>query len=634
MRAWLGWMVLALFALTTDAQDYHGFARTDFEFEGVGAILVEPERAAMGQPWIWRARFFGHEPQTDIALLEAGFHLAYVDVAGLYGNALAVERWRAFHDFLVREHSLSRRPAIEAMSRGGLIALEFAKRYPDRVSCLYLDAPVCDLRSWPGGFGAGRGSANDWRAACAAWGRSEDEMLALEAQAFAQLEPLVEHGVGLLSVVGQADQVVPVAENTDVLLERFEAIGGSIEVIRKPDIGHHPHSLEDPTPIVDFVLEHAFDPAHWTLLRAGLPRFAARVRAGESVRVAYLGGSITAMSGWRESVSAGLRERWPDVEWSFVEAGIPSLDSSCHAARLERDVLAHGPVDLLLVEAAVNDLHNGRDAVRRRRGMEGVVRGFLEAHAERGAEVALMHFIDPSMFAQYEAGEQPPTIASHEEVARHYGLPSLHLAREVHERIGAGQFTWADDFRNLHPSPFGHALYTRSILRLLERAVHEAEASAQGARELPDALDAHSYDRGRLLDLEAAELGEGFTLIERWRPSDGAGTRAGYVDVRVLEASEPGARLALEFEGRAVGVWVTAGPDAGTLQASVDSAAPRALPLFTRWSRGLHLPWLYWIDDELEPGPHRLELVLSEARDARATGATARIHAFVVNAPR
>ena len=33
---------------------------------------------------MWRARFWGHEPQTDIDLLEKGFHIVYCDVADLY----------------------------------------------------------------------------------------------------------------------------------------------------------------------------------------------------------------------------------------------------------------------------------------------------------------------------------------------------------------------------------------------------------------------------------------------------------------------------------------------------------------------------------------------------------------------
>ncbi len=40
-----------------------------------------------------------------------------------------------------------------------------------------------------------------------------------------------------------------------ILLEkRYRALGGDITVIAKPGVGHHPHSLKDPAPIVEFVL--------------------------------------------------------------------------------------------------------------------------------------------------------------------------------------------------------------------------------------------------------------------------------------------------------------------------------------------------------------------------------------------
>lgn len=60
----------------------------------------------------------------------------------------------------------------------------------------------------------------------------------------------------MLSVVGDADEVVPLSENTAFVEKRLKELGWKIEVIHKPGVGHHPHSLEDPKPIVDFVLEH------------------------------------------------------------------------------------------------------------------------------------------------------------------------------------------------------------------------------------------------------------------------------------------------------------------------------------------------------------------------------------------
>jgi hypothetical protein len=57
-------------------------------------------------------------------------------------------------------------------------------------------------------------------------------------------------------VVGDADEVVPVSENTELLYKRLKALGWQMEIIHKPGVGHHPHSLKDPKPIVDFILKN------------------------------------------------------------------------------------------------------------------------------------------------------------------------------------------------------------------------------------------------------------------------------------------------------------------------------------------------------------------------------------------
>lgn len=66
---------------------------------------------------MWRARFWGHEPQTDIDLLEKGFHIVYCDVADLYGSDKATERWDRFYRYL-RKHGFHRKAVLEGMSRG------------------------------------------------------------------------------------------------------------------------------------------------------------------------------------------------------------------------------------------------------------------------------------------------------------------------------------------------------------------------------------------------------------------------------------------------------------------------------------------------------------------------------------
>ena len=59
--------------------------------------------------------------------------------------------------------------------------------------------------------------------------------------------------VPLLHVYGDAYTVVPWDENTKVVAERYQKLGGRITLICKPGGDHHPHGLSDPTPIVDFI---------------------------------------------------------------------------------------------------------------------------------------------------------------------------------------------------------------------------------------------------------------------------------------------------------------------------------------------------------------------------------------------
>ena len=142
------------------------------------------------------------------------------------------------------------------MSRGGLIIYNWAAANPKKVACIYGDAPVCDFKSWPGGKGKGKGGGGAWQACLKAYGLTEADALVYRHNPIDNLKPLARAGVPLLHVVGDADVVVPVEENTAIIEARYKKLGGSIRVIHKPGVGHHPHSLKDPGPIVAFVLKH------------------------------------------------------------------------------------------------------------------------------------------------------------------------------------------------------------------------------------------------------------------------------------------------------------------------------------------------------------------------------------------
>lgn len=237
---------------------WNGFDRYDFEVDGKPVLVVAPKQAAPGRPWVWHGEFFGHKPAPDIALLGRGFHVVYMRVPDMLGSPEAIAHWSAFYNELTGKYGFAHKAALVGLSRGGLYCYNWAAANPGKVACIYADAPVCDFKSWPGGKGKGPGSARDWQLVLARYGFPGDAAaLKYDKNPVDNLAPLAKANVPLLHVYGDADEVVPWEENTGLVAERYRQLGGSITLIAKRGVGHHPHGLDDPTPIVEFIAQHA-----------------------------------------------------------------------------------------------------------------------------------------------------------------------------------------------------------------------------------------------------------------------------------------------------------------------------------------------------------------------------------------
>jgi pimeloyl-ACP methyl ester carboxylesterase len=245
-------------AMNLKAQEsvFTGYKTLEFDFHGHEAKIVFPAKSNDQKFWIWRARFWGHEPQTDKALLEMGFHVVYVDVAGLFGNDEAVHLWDQFYKFLRKKYKLNEKAVLEGMSRGGLIVYNWASQNTDKVACIYADAPVCDIKSWPGGLFSGKGSPSEWETCLNAYQLNQESVLTFNNIPLNNAIKVAKANIPAIHVCGLADDVVPYTENTEILAKNFKNAGGKIVLIQKEGVGHHPHSLKDPQPIIDFILQN------------------------------------------------------------------------------------------------------------------------------------------------------------------------------------------------------------------------------------------------------------------------------------------------------------------------------------------------------------------------------------------
>ena len=240
---------------------YKGYVRYDFTLDGCATIVVVPRQAAAGVPWIWRAEFFDAFPQVDLALLAQGFHLVYINVGNTFGCPDALKHWDVLYRELTEKHGLSRKPVLEGLSRGGLYCFNWAADNPQKVACILADNAVLDFKSWPGGKGKGKGSPGDWKKLIGDYHfASETQALSYRKNPVDNLEPLAKAKVPLFLLVADADDVVPYPENSAIVNERYKKLGGPVSVLIKHGLGHHPHGLADPTPVVEFILKQTLPP--------------------------------------------------------------------------------------------------------------------------------------------------------------------------------------------------------------------------------------------------------------------------------------------------------------------------------------------------------------------------------------
>lgn len=229
--------------------------------DGRTLTLTIPHRTAPGKPWLWVGEFGGHLKATEDALVGQGWHVTWVDVSNRFGSPGAMAIWEKVYDELHGKRALSARPALLGISRGGLYVNAWTRRHPDRVSVLYLDNGVCDIRSWPGGFqlaAKGRGSINDWLLYKEEFGfATDEEALTRSVRPTDGLGPAVKAGVFLISVHGTADASVPYVDNARLLVDFWEKSGGCWKIFAKEGGGHHPHGLPDPGPLVELLSAQA-----------------------------------------------------------------------------------------------------------------------------------------------------------------------------------------------------------------------------------------------------------------------------------------------------------------------------------------------------------------------------------------
>jgi lysophospholipase L1-like esterase len=350
--------------------------------------------------------------------------------------------------------------------------------------------------------------------------------------------------------------------------------------------------------------------------RGGLPNAFAKLERGDTMRVAYLGGSITAQEGWRVKTLGWFRQQYPRAKVEEINAAIGGTGSDLGVFRLRQDVLVHKP-DLLFVEFAVNDA--GAPPERIHRAMEGIVRQTWRDNPL--TDIACVYTIAGNMLDTLKQDQLPRSYAAMEQLAEHYAIPSINMGLEVARLEKAGRLVFKGDKPKtdaekaalgekilfspdaVHPfTDSGHQLYLESIVR----SISPIKAAGQpGAHKVGTPLRSDHWGEARMVPLSRIQPGAG------WQRLDEATNKVARSFARRMpelwKASQPGSTLQFRFRGTAAGVYDLLGPDCGQVVVTLDDAKPQLRPRFDAYCTYHRLATLM-VGSELSNSVHTVKI--------------------------
>lgn len=235
--------------------DWFGFLMEEFAFEGRKAILVFPKQADEARNWALKTEYWNAFPETEIQLLQAGFHVAYLQNTSRFAPDEDCRVKARFADFLRGKYALNERCVPVGMSLGGAHALRFAGFYPEKIRCLYLDAPVVDYASFPAKYGDYEGIwDNEFLKAHP--NQMRETVGGYEKNPLFSLPILVKKGIPVVLAYGTADTVVPHEENAVKIIKAYAQDLDKLFFYEREGMGHHPHGFfMEKEPVVAKILE-------------------------------------------------------------------------------------------------------------------------------------------------------------------------------------------------------------------------------------------------------------------------------------------------------------------------------------------------------------------------------------------
>lgn len=347
-----------------------------------------------------------------------------------------------------------------------------------------------------------------------------------------------------------------------------------------------------------------------------LEKVLAKMKNGESVSIAFIGGSVTEgalAASYEESYAdcfaAKLQEKYPDAELTYINAGLSGTGSSLGVMRYDRDVVeaAGCRPDIVFLEFAINDWQEPTEG----RAYESMIRSILEADNE------------PAVILLFSVAENEWNLQEiYIPMGEHYGLPMVSIRDAVKKPLADGTMTKEEFFADeYHPSTYGHKIMAECLGELVREA-ESTESSAEVAAlpedsvKSPDFMDMHLLtSKGE----EGVEISAG-GFAETDTQVHGFGRRGGtsaFPDnwMHTAESNGEAFRVELKCKNIILNYKTSSSKDFGRVCIYVDGDLTAEIDGYTQgaWNNSIQALVL----DDKESGCHVLEICMAEGDEGK-----------------
>lgn len=342
-------------------------------------------------------------------------------------------------------------------------------------------------------------------------------------------------------------------------------------------------------------------------LRNGLPLSGEKLRTGQPLSIAFLGGSITQAPGYRVQFEEWLKASYPSVRFNTLNAGIGGTGSDLGVARVDEQVLVHTP-DLVFVEFAVNDANT--DSLQILRSMEGIVRKIKKQSGK--TDICFLYTTNKPQQETILSGTHGRSARIMEQVADYYGIPSVSFDFAVASLLRQGQLVMQGlkgvDYEDkiiftedgTHPSMEGHRIYKKTLCEAF-RQMTTAKPAPMSV--LPQPLCPTNYETAAMYPVSEKwlskgwkQMGEDYFLTHRFK--DNFSTLA--------VSDQSGETISFRFKGTQLGLFDIMGPGSACLKISIDGKPATTFRRFDSYCTYYRTNY-FWLP-ELPYGEHTVSI--------------------------